>query len=119
MPPALLTSLQALAAAGPDVVGPLTAHLNGSSSMQASVDALLTQAQITPSNASQIAAQIAAIPGVPAGVLAYVGELGPLGTSVATDPSAKIAFSTAIAQARAMLETATSPGMLGRILQSL
>ncbi len=110
--PTLTAALQALANAGPAVLGPLTAHLTGSSSMAASVDALLTQAQLNPSLAAQYASQIAAIPGVPAGVLAYTNELGELATD-------KVGYVTAIAQARAALQAATSAGTLGHILQGL
>jgi hypothetical protein len=108
----LAAALQALVSAGPSVLGPLATHLNGSSQMTQSASALLVQAQLNPSMAASIAAQIAAIPGVPAGVLAYVNELGTLASD-------KIAYSAAIAQAQAALTAATSTGTLGNILGNL
>jgi hypothetical protein len=108
----LATALQALVSAGPAVLNPLAQHLTQSSSMTDAVDALLTEAQINPGEAAAIAIQIAAIPGVPKGVLAYTGQFA----AVAGD---KVAFATEIAQARAALEAATSPGTLGTILGNL
>jgi hypothetical protein len=115
----LTAALQALVAAGPSVLNPLAHHLNSSSSMTQSVDALLTQAQLNPALAPTIAAQIAAIPGVPAGVLPYVTEMSQFGPTAATDSSAKMGFVAAVTQAKAALATATSPGVLGQMVHNL
>jgi len=118
MPTTLTAALQALAA-NPSVLAPLAAHLNSSSSIQLSVTDLLTQAQLNPALAPQIAAQITGMTGVPAGVLPYVEEMAVLAPAVATDASAKVQFAAAVAQAKAVLVTTTSPAMLGSILTNL
>jgi hypothetical protein len=109
---ALSSILSTLSSANSNVLNALGGHLTSSSSMAASVNALLQQALVNPPQAATIAAQIAAVPGVPAGVLAYVNELAMLSRD-------HTAYVEAITQAQAALASATSSGTLGSILSKL
>jgi hypothetical protein len=107
-----LLSNQTTQAGALDLIGALSTHMQGSSTMQTSVMALLQQMQINPTAAPAIAAQIAAIPGVPPSVLAIVNEV----PAVADN---KVALIQLIAQAEAAVTAATSPNTMGNFFRRL
>lgn len=102
----LLTSL-ASATTSSGVTNLIGKHLVQQGNMQTSVKALVALA--TPENASQIAGQIAALPGVPPTVTPLLGEL-----ATAKDQATVTAVSLQIEAA-----LSANNGVLGSVLQAL
>jgi hypothetical protein len=112
----MLSGLSGLITSAPTVAVPLLnalgVHMQGNSSTNSSITALLDQMQAHPEAAVTYEALISALPNVPAGVLTELDGAAALASD-------KTAYVEAMIRAKAALGAATSNSAIGSILAGL